>query len=191
MSNRIGLYGGSFDPFHLGHFIGAQDALEQVKLDELIFIPCAQSPHKPNQEPTSAHHRLRMIQVAIRGYGGFSVSDCEIKRGAPSFAIDTVHYFKEQRPRSQFFWLIGLDQLILLRTWKDYELLRKLITFVVMERPGSKRAAPRRGVIYLPQPRLIAISSTEIRNRVKKQQMIDHLVPALVARYIDQHSLYR
>jgi nicotinate-nucleotide adenylyltransferase len=191
MSQRIGLYGGTFDPVHLGHLIGAQDALEQLHLDELVFIPCAQSPHKLDKESAPAIHRLRMLRAAVRGNDRFWVSDCEIKRGTPSYSIDTVRTFRRGRPRATFFWLIGMDQLDKLTSWERFNDLRQEVTFLVMDRPGPRPVRPPRGVIYLPQPRLVAISSTEIRLRVKNQLMIQHLVPSVVARYIDRTDLYR
>ncbi len=191
MNRRIGLYGGSFDPVHLGHLIAAQDALEQLHLDEVIFIPCAQSPHKLDREMAPAADRLRMLRAAVKGSDRLLVSDCEIKRGPPSYAIDTVLFFRQSRPRTSFCWLIGLDQLEKLSTWEKFDSLRKMVTFLVMDRPGFRRGRLLHGVIYLPQPRPVAISSTEIRLRVKNHLMIEHLVPAHIARYISRKGLYR
>jgi nicotinate-nucleotide adenylyltransferase len=187
---KIGLYGGSFDPFHLGHLIGAQDALDQCRLSQVIFIPAAQSPHKLNRRTAPAAHRCKMLKAAVRDYPQFSVDTCEVQRGSPSYTIDTVQYFRALHPRAKFFWLIGADQLLHLDTWAQYDALRRLITFIVLDRPGTEDRPSLPGLIYLPRPRLVAISSTEIRERLKKKMTIQHLVPAAVSRHLQRHPLY-
>jgi nicotinate-nucleotide adenylyltransferase len=187
---KLGLYGGSFDPLHQGHLIGALDALEQCQLDHLVLIPCAQSPHKLSHSLAPAAHRLRMIKASLKGYPALSVSDLELRRSPPSFTIDTVEAFAQAYPQAQLYWLIGSDQLSKLHTWHRIEIIRRLVTFLVLDRPGSGRRSRRPGVIYLPQPRPIAISSTEIRRRVQAHLPVDHLVPAPVARYLNRHPLY-
>jgi nicotinate-nucleotide adenylyltransferase len=187
---RLGIYGGTFDPVHLGHLILARDALEQLKLDGVLFVPARQSPFKPGRTGASEKQRLAMLRLALKGHEKFWLSRCELDRPAPSYAIDTAAEIHDAFPRAQLFWLIGADQLPDLHRWKRVAELKKLVTFALLPREG---AAPRRrpaGVLGLPRPRQVDISATEIRLRVKSHLPIDLLVPAPVAAYIARHRLY-
>src|SRR4051812_21402900 len=121
MARRTGLFGGSYDPIHLGHLILAREALEQLGLDRVIFIPAAISPHKLHREPAPAETRLEMVRVAIEGEPGFEVEDCELGRGGPSFTIDTVRWLRERHPGDEFFYFIGDDNLAKLDTWLEID----------------------------------------------------------------------
>lgn len=186
---KLGIYGGTFDPVHLGHLILAEDAREQLKLDAVLFVPCGQSPHKLGRQTASAKDRLAMLRAAVQGNDRFWISRCEIDRPAPSYAIDTVREVSEAFPRAKLFWLLGADQLPKLATWERYRELRKLVTFAVMERGDGAKRLPS-GVIRLPEPRRVDISASEIRDRIKKKLPIIHLVPAKVAAYIERTNLY-
>jgi nicotinate-nucleotide adenylyltransferase len=189
-ATRIALYGGSFDPLHHGHLIAACDALEQFRLDAVIFIPCRQSPHKLRHRLSEGIHRYRMIREAIRGIPGLHVSGCELRRPPPSYSVDTAREMAERYPKARLFWLLGTDQLPELPHWKDYQKLCSLVTFLAVPRPGFVDQLDP-GVTLLPKPRFVDISSSEIRSRVRKSLFYGHLVPAPVARYIEQHALYR
>ncbi len=187
---RLGIYGGTFDPIHLGHLILARDAQEQHKLDAVLFVPARQSPFKPGRTGASEAQRLTMLRAALKGRDKFWLSRCELDRPAPSYAIDTAGEIHEAFPRAELFWLIGADQLPDLRRWHRFAELKKLVTFALLPRGGE---APRRlpaGVLGLPHSRRVDISATEIRHRVKSHLPIDHLVPAPVAAYIARHRLY-
>ena len=187
---RLGLYGGTFDPVHLGHLILAHDALEQLKLDAVLFIPARQSPFKPGKTGANEKQRLAMLKLALKGREQFWLSRCELDRPAPSYAIDTATEIHDAFPRANLFWLIGADQLPDLHRWHRAAELKKRVTFALLPRGGE---APRRlpaGVLSLPHPRRVDISATEIRLRVKSNLPIDHLVPAPVAAYIVRHRLY-
>lgn len=186
---RLGIYGGTFDPVHLGHLILAEDAREQLKLDAVLFVPCGQSPHKMGSIPSPSAKRFAMLKIALRGNPRCWLSRCEIDRPGPSYAIDTAQEIHHAFPKATLHWLIGADQLPKLSTWSRYAELRKLLQFVVMERGKPARRLPA-GVIRLPQPRRVDISASEIRLRVKKKLPINHLVPAGVAAYIDRTHLY-
>lgn len=186
---RLGIYGGTFDPVHLGHLILASDAREQLRLDAVLFIPCAQSPHKLGRQAASARDRLAMLRAAVRGLPHFWVSRCEIDRPAPSYAIDTATEIREAFPRAELFWLIGADQLPKLTTWERYRELRRLVTFAVLERGDGVKRLPS-GVIRLPESRRVDISASEVRARAKRKLPLIPLVPAAVAAYIQRQNLY-
>ena len=199
---RIGLYGGTFDPVHHGHLIGARDALEQARLDALVWIPCARSPHKAGRPLTPDADRLALLRKALDTLKEprFSISGLEIARArqnpaAPSYTIDTVRAFGETFPGAELFWIIGADQIAKLDTWKEAAALRRLVTFLVLDRIGSDgRARPGklpRHVVPLPAPRAVTISATEIRRRVRAGLPVDHLVPGPVAASIAKRGLYR
>jgi len=188
---RLAVYGGTFDPIHLGHLILARDALEQIKLDAVLFVPARQSPFKAGKPGATALQRLAMLRLALKGHGKFWLSRCELDRPAPSFAFDTATEILEAFPRADLLWLIGADQLPDLHRWHRAKELRRLVTFASLPRADDARGKIPAGVLSLPHPRRIDISATEIRHRVKSQLPIDHLVPAPVAAYIARHRLYR
>jgi len=186
---RLGVYGGTFDPIHLGHLILAHDALEQHKLDAVLFVPARRSPFKTRQPGASDAQRLAMLRLALKGCEQFWLSRCELDRPAPSYAIDTAAEIHEAFPRARLLWLIGADQLPELGHWHRAQELKKLFTFALLPRGEIPRRLPA-GVLGLPRPRRVDISATEIRHRVKSNLPIDHLVPAPVAAYIARHRLY-
>jgi nicotinate-nucleotide adenylyltransferase len=187
---RIAIYGGTFDPIHHGHLILAQDALEYLKLDLLIFMPCAQSPHKPDRMAAPANDRIRMLELATAYNPRFWVSRLEAERRGPSYAIDTARTLADSFPNTRWWWIIGADQLSKLSTWSEYAELKQRVTFAVLPRARA-RLKKISGAIHLPKPRLIDISATEIRHRVKHHLPIHHLTPAPVADHIVQRRLYR
>lgn len=189
---RLGLYGGSFDPVHLGHLLVAQAALEELKLDRLHFIPAAQSPFKPGQHPAPAIARLRMLRLALAGQPSIEVDEQETLRSGISYSIDTVRDYTARFPDAELFWLIGADHVPSLPRWRDADQLARLAQFVVIPRPGSPPA-------QLPAPwRLrelqgfpLALSSSEIRGRVRDGRSVRHLVPASVEEMILSEHLYQ
>ncbi len=189
---RLGCYGGTFDPVHLGHLLAARDALEQMRLDAVLFIPCAQSPFKSGAPRTTAAQRVAMLRRALAGEPRFWFSRCELDRPAPSYTIDTAREVRAAFPRATCFWLIGADLMARLHEWHGWTDLRREVKFLLLERGEGVRvpAAVRRVVLDLPHPRRIDISATEIRRRVKARLPIDHLVPASVAAYIKRAGLY-
>lgn len=187
---RLGIFGGTFDPVHHGHLILARDALEQARLDAILFVPCAQSPHKSARPLTGNAERVAMLKLALKGEPRFWLSRCELDRSGPSYAIDTAAEIGEAFPRAELFWLIGEDQLNRLHEWHRWPELRKQIKFLLLARTGDglkKKAGP---VLGLPRPRRIDISASEIRHRLKSRLSIDHLVPAPVAAYLKRKGLY-
>jgi nicotinate-nucleotide adenylyltransferase len=187
---RLGIYGGTFDPVHHGHLLLARDALEQLRLDAVLFVPCGQSPFKTRKPRATDAQRLAMLRLALKNHPRFWLTRCEIDRPAPSYSYDTALEIREAFPRAQLFWLIGADQLAALDQWHRPDDLRRLVTFVLLPRGETVAKAAPETVLSLPQPRRVDISATEIRHRVKSRLPIDHLVPAPIAAYIKRHGLY-
>ncbi|MDQ6655305.1 MAG: nicotinate-nucleotide adenylyltransferase [Verrucomicrobiota bacterium] len=183
---KIGIYGGTFDPVHHAHLILAREAAEQLDLAEVIFVPAAISPHKLHAQPTPAGIRLEMLQAAIAGEPRFGIDDQELRRPAPSFTIDTIEAMRRAEPAREFFYFLGSDNLPRLHTWHRFEDLRQLVSFVVLDR-GLGATAGAWHVIR----RQIDVSSTEIRNRVATRRSIRYLVPTAVAEIIRREHLYQ
>jgi nicotinate-nucleotide adenylyltransferase len=183
--NKIGLYGGTFDPIHHGHLILAREAVEQLSLGRLIFIPAGISPFK-EAPAASSDLRLAMLHAAIGQQTEFVVDDCELQRPPPSYAIDTVTAFQARYPSDHLYYLIGEDNVATLPRWHRFNELEKLVTFVVLDRSGS--AAKHK---YQIVQRKIDISATEVRNRVAQGRSIRYLVPSAVEEIIRQGNLYR
>ena len=200
-TERIGVFGGSFDPVHIGHLIIAQDALEQLELDRLIFVPAAVSPLKQHCAPVDGHHRLEMLQRAVANNFRFEVSELELSRGGISYTIDTVRTLQADHPGAKFFFIVGLDSLCEMHRWHRSEELLESCTVVPFGRGGEDpvRVAER---CRIPEPwktrlfdRLIRvhdieISSSEIRMRIAEGLSIQTLVPPEVEMYIMEHHLY-
>lgn len=191
---RIGIFGGTFNPPHMGHMIVAEWAREGLHLDKVLFVPAAVSPHKIDMDIVEAHHRLEMLQCAVQGNRYFEVRDIEVQRGGVSFTVDTLRTFREQYFEDELLIFIGADNLRDFHTWKDPEAILDLAEVVVLTRPGfsveSVDENYRRRVTLLEVPE-IAIESRQIRRRIKEGQSIRYLVPLAVEAYIHKHRLYR
>ncbi len=188
---RIGLFGGSFDPVHLGHLLVAQAAREELELTRLFFIPAAQSPFKPDQTPRPAKERLRLLRLALAGKEWCEIDEQEIKRGGVSYTIDTVRDYARRFPQAELLYLIGADNVPQLPKWREAQDLARLAEFVAIPRPGEAEApfpAPFRGRTLRGFP--LGVSSSQIRQRVKAGLPIDHLVPTTVAEAIRHNRLY-
>lgn len=185
--------GGSFDPVHFGHLVAAQDALEQHGLDRLILIPAAQAPLKDYEVNATGEHRAAMLREASDWDERLEVSDYEVRQGGTSYTVDTVRHFREAFPDDELFWIIGGDQLPKLGRWHRIEELAELIQFIYLERPGH----PAKDHPKIPGLRLhrcdghlIEISSTELRERIKKGLSLDYFMPHKAIVYLREHRLY-
>ncbi len=187
----------------MGHLIIAQDAAEKWDLSEVIFIPAAIPPHKQDMLQVDAHHRLKMVQLAVESNPLFSVSDLELRRGGVSYSYDTLCELKEVQPTADFLMIVGSDTLVDLHNWYRIDELLDLCEISSFMRPGDHVLDEIRDEINLSDhhkerllnrlfsPHLIDIASTDIRARVAAGVGVRYLVPPLVEAYIAEHSLYQ
>lgn len=192
---KIGIFGGSFDPPHLGHLIVAEHVRVHLGLDRILFVPAATAPHKLGREVTDAGHRLRMLERALFSNPDFQVSDEEAVRGGVSYTIETLAALRTRHPGAELFLMIGADNALEFDSWKDPGGIRSSARIVVMHRPGVKldlkrlrRNIPDALVVDVPA---IDIASRIIRKRVAEGVTIRYLVPDGVLEYIREHGLYR
>ena len=198
---RIGILGGTFNPIHLGHLLIAQDALEQMALDRVKFIPSATPPHKTAETLVNARARLQMIRLAIRGNDRFEADDIEIRRGGKSYSVDTLTELRRRDPKADFYFIIGADSLRELHLWREAQRVVRLCTFVTVPRPGFEAkpvvdrrldaASRKRLRQHVLRGHPCGIASREIRSRVASGRSIRYLVPDAVTEYIRRHGLYQ
>jgi nicotinate-nucleotide adenylyltransferase len=188
---KLGLFGGSFDPVHIGHLLVAQAAVEELGLDRLVFIPAALSPFKSENEIAPAEIRLKLLRLALAGKTNCEIDWQEIRRGGISYSIETLRDYAKLFPQAQLFYLIGADNISKLNEWREAGELATLAEFVAILRPGesaSEFPKPFRGRILKGFP--IEISSSQIRARVKAGLPVENLVPPFVADAIGAAKLY-
>jgi len=179
---------------HYGHLLAAQDAYEQHGLDRLIFVPATQAPLKPTGVQSTNADRLAMLQAALGSDLRFEISEVELDRGGMSYTIETVRHFRERFPRDELFWVIGGDQISQLPRWRNIEELVALVSFIYLRRPGYpvKRLPEIPGLrLERCDGHLLDISSSELRERVRRDLPLDYFVPAGAIRYIKEKELYR
>jgi nicotinate-nucleotide adenylyltransferase len=185
------LFGGSFDPVHLGHLLVAQAAIEELGLDNLFFIPAAQSPFKPEDKPAPDSIRLQLLRLALAGKTNCEIDGQEIRRGGISYTIETLRDYAKKFPGVKLFYLIGADNAAKLNEWREADELAKLAEFVAAPRPGGAPAIfppPFRGRTLKGFP--LGVSSSEIRARVKTGLPVENLVPPFVADAIHAARVY-
>lgn len=185
---RLGVFGGTFNPIHMGHLLLAETARETLALDRVLFIPARQPPHKRIRGLLPGSVRLKLIGLAIRDHPSFAASDIELARPGPSYAIETVRLLRRRFPTAKLFLLMGEDMLAV--RWLAWDELSRLCTVVAARRPGATRPVPARGMRWVAMPQL-EIASSDIRTRLAEGRSIRYLVPRPVERYIRQHRLYR
>jgi nicotinate-nucleotide adenylyltransferase len=188
---RIAVFGGTFDPPHLGHLVVAADAHLRLELERVVLIPSADPPHKQGLVRTPAVLRLEMVRAAVQGDDRFEVDDLELQRSGPSYTVDTLQEYRRRYPESELFFLIGADALRDFHTWRAPERIARLATLAVLARAGDT-AVPETGVPVRQVPvSRIDISATEIRRRVAAGQPIRYLVTEPVRAIIEREGLYR
>lgn len=209
---KIGLFGGTFNPIHIGHLRGAEEIRELFNLSEIIFIPSSIPPHKKPDELIDAQHRFEMVRRAISNNPFFLINDIEIKRPGKSYSIDTINYFKK-RSDDIFYFILGGDAFAEIETWKDFQNLFSLCNFIIMTRPGAKGenlTLPNSiqhlfkydkniggwrhesgNVLYFKEITFLDISSTKVRELIEKGKSIKYLIPSQVEEYIKAHGLYK
>lgn len=187
----VGIFGGTFDPIHLGHLICAQSVYEKRKLEKIIFIPCKISPHKRDIISSESLHRLEMIKLAIDDIPYFDYSDFEISKEEISYSVDTLNHFENKYDNLEL--IMGEDNFLSLDTWKETEKIIELSTIIVLQRNISvtpEKNKYSKSVVYLDSPK-IDISATDIRERIKNNKPINFLVTEKVRQYIYLNNLYR
>jgi nicotinate-nucleotide adenylyltransferase len=188
--SRVGVFGGTFDPVHLGHLRAAENAREALELAEILFVPAGRPPHRPTPGG-SAFDRYAMVALATASHPGFVASDVELQRDGPSYTVETLEALKARRPQDELVLIVGSDTYPEMATWKDAGRVRALCTLAVVSRPGEEAPAPAEsGVAYVPGSGL-PISASQIRERLRQARSVRYLVPDGVADYITKRRLYR
>lgn len=200
---KIGICGGTFDPFHRGHLDPILAVRGDLQWDRVLYIPAFVQPFKQDRRAASAYHRFAMAAGATLPFGELQVSPMELERGAVSYTVDTLRELRGAHPDATLDWIIGDDNLPKLGEWKSIDAIFGMANFVVLtrgahavpapmlERVAAAHARPGSGAIVLAENATIPISSTEIRRRVRAGEPIEDLVPPPVSRYIHHYELYR
>jgi nicotinate-nucleotide adenylyltransferase len=202
MVMRIGVFGGTFDPVHLGHLILAEQCREQGRLDEVWFVPSARPPHKQRHPITPFRQRAEMLQLATAGHPAFRVNALEDERPGPSYMVDTLDELQQGHPGTEWYLLVGSDTLAELHEWHDPAGIVQRAGLLVMARGGESilSAEELRALLRLPEMGhlslevvvgpVIDISSRELRRRAAEGRSLRYLVPRAVECYIDEKQLY-
>jgi nicotinate-nucleotide adenylyltransferase len=185
---RLGLFGGTFDPPHVGHLLVASDAFETLALDRLVFIPNAMQPLKAGSGSASAADRLEMVRLTCQGDARFDVDAIEVDRGGLSFTVETLRDYRGRHPDAALFLLVGEDAARTLPSWREPAVIPELAELIVLTRGEEGTTGPTPGRRL--QTRRVDISATEIRSRVRDGRSIRGWVRDEVARYIELHRLY-
>lgn len=197
---RLGIFGGTFDPIHIGHLAAAERTLSDFDLDRIIFVPANVPPHKPDRDVTPPEHRMNMVLVATAENPSFNVSNVEMVRGGRSFTVDTMTYFREMHPEDELFFIMGMDSLLELETWHNVEGLVALCRLIVVARPGYELDRTDCRLVNLPptvwehvdylQVPGLDISATDIRKRLKEGKSVRYLLIPQVYDYIQDYGLF-
>jgi nicotinate-nucleotide adenylyltransferase len=201
---RIGICGGTFDPFHRGHLDPILSARGRMQWDRVLYVPAYRQPFKQGSDAASAYHRFAMTAMATLEHDGFDAEELELERGAISYTVETLEALRAEYPDDTLDWIIGDDNLARLLEWKSLDRIFELANFAVLTRAGGQAILPvlrprvedaenrpKRGAITFAENPTVPVSSTEIRRRVRTGEPIDELVDARVARYIHHYGLYR
>jgi len=195
---RVGILGGAFNPPHIGHLVCAQEAMAQLELERVLFVPVGEPPHRELDADPGGEVRLELVELAVADDERFTTSRIELDREGPSYTVDTLEQLRSESPKDELFLILGGDQAAALASWHEPEKVLESATVVVFERVswgrnaigikiGRLRGAER--VRYLDMP-IMQVSSSGIRRRVREGAPIRYLVPDKVADYIGEHGLY-
>jgi nicotinate-nucleotide adenylyltransferase len=211
---RIGIFGGTFNPIHLGHLRSAEEVREAFALDRIYFVPAAQPPHKQTNALADANHRLKMVELAVADNPSFIASTIELDRSGPSYSIDTIRRFHTDLPDAVFFFILGLDAFREIHTWKEYTFIPSLCNLIVTSRPGLSTlpidqfipVALQTTLWYDPALKMyrhtsghclafheiqgLNISASQVRQIVRQRKSLRYLVPSAVEAYIVEHTFY-
>ena len=195
LAERLGIFGGTFDPPHVGHLALAEWAREELRLDRVLFVPAGSPPHKQGERRTAAARRVAMTRAAVRGNPSFAVSTIETKRRGPSYTVDTVTQLAAANPGAELWLLMGADMFATFGTWRDPQAIASRARIAIALRPGAKAPRAAGGIAasrvkWLRNPG-IEVSSSAVRERLRAGRSVRYLVPDAVARLIARHGLYR
>jgi nicotinate-nucleotide adenylyltransferase len=197
---RIGVFGGTFDPIHIGHLVSAEEVRVELGLERVVFVPARLPPHKLDHVVSLAEHRLAMVELAIASNPHFAVSKVDIDRSGPSYTVDTIELLRDEWGSGvEIYFIMGSDSLLDILTWHNPQRLIRLCHFAVVSRPGYQvdpdelddllsGMASRVQMLNAPE---LAISSTDIQRRVREGLSIKYQVPEAVEEYIYWHKLYQ
>ena len=202
---RLGVMGGTFDPIHYGHLVTAEEAVYQFELDSVLFIPSARPPHKTGVKSSSSADRLRMVELAIEDNVTLAASTLEIERAGPSYTVDTLRELHGQYgSEAMLFFITGADAILEILTWKEPETVLSESVFIAATRPGyplrklqdalpalNSRGEPAIANVRVMEVPALAISSTDIRERVGSGRPFRYMVPQAVWSYVCEKGLYR
>lgn len=198
---RIGVFGGTFDPVHLGHLLLAEACREQGRLDRVLFIPAGLPPHKQGRQLSDGTARAEMLELAIAGHAEFSVDRSEIKRSGPSYTVETLRSLRQDHPGDELFLLMGADSLAEFHLWREPREIATLAHLLVVNRgnqapPDLDSLVPQIGAaavanIHIVTMAGVEISASDIRQRAHQGRSLRYLVPRAVERYIQEHKLYQ
>lgn len=183
---RVGLFGGTFDPPHLGHLIVASDAFEALELDRLLFIPSGQPPHKQGEVTATAEQRLEMVRAAIAGDPRFALDDLEVRRRGTSYSVDTLRAIRERDPEAELFFLLGVDQMQALHSWREPDEVARLAQLAVLTRDGELPDPDTRFRHRIVHVTRIDISATEIRARLRAGRSVRYMLPEVVGGMVEE-----
>ena len=190
---QVGIFGGTFDPPHVGHLIAAERVIEQAGLDHLVFVPTAVPPHKRDHEPEDGKHRMQMLRRSVHGNPRLRVSDIEIKRGGISYTVDTLKQLTATLPGTALSFIMGMDMLADFPNWRARDEILDLAEILVLTRPDfplpklEHKLRERVRICRIPD---VGVASSEIRRRVKEGKSIRYMVVKEVEEYIVRHGLY-
>ncbi len=185
---RLGILGGSFDPIHIGHLALGEAALDQLALDKVLFMPAGDQWRKAGRDVAPSGDRLAMARLAVGRNPKFKVSAMEIEREGPTYTIDTLEALGSESPGVEIFFIVGADALADMPNWREPERIFEMATVCVAARAGEAVTDGRVTRIEMPE---VDVSSSGVRERVKKGRSVGDLVPTVVERYIDEQKLYR
>jgi nicotinate-nucleotide adenylyltransferase len=188
---RLGIFGGSFDPPHLGHLLPVIDAKEALGLDTVRFIPAGEQPFKAGRASASGLHRLAMTERLVHGIPGMVADRSEIDRGGLSYSVETVAQVADAHPHDELVLLLGADAYALFEQWREPDRIRSMAEIAVLVRGGDPKPSVSGERVQVLETRRVDISSTELRARVASGRTIRGFVPDAVADYVAEHRLYR
>jgi nicotinate-nucleotide adenylyltransferase len=212
---KVGIFGGTFNPIHLGHLRSAEEIRETFTLDRLYFVPAARPPHRSGDTLVSAAHRLKMVELAVADNPFFQASAVELERTGPSYSVDTIRSFRQALEPESLFFVVGFDAFRELHTWKEYASIPGLCHLIVTSRPGVSTPPPDQFLPVALQPALwydpvqkmyrhtsghslvfheihgLQISASQVRALLRQSKSVRYLVPPTVAAYIADNSLYQ